>query len=216
MCGRISRHPFDHTLADIDAGFMNRDNEKVAGLDVNANYAQSIRIGERIVDFGLDLTLNHTIERTTTLVSDDGDVDIDEFAGEWGYPEWKGHLGLRVGLSDWRFTWVVNYIGETQEDRDAVDPWSDIHGSSDTCFGPPDDVLCRDFNDLEDYWLHSVSLYRYGEEWTIGIGVHNLFEEVPPIADGILGRSVKNVPIGYGYDLMGRSCFVNLAWRPGI
>jgi iron complex outermembrane receptor protein len=58
---------------------------------------------------------------------------------------------------------------------------------------------------------HHISLYFYGDVWTFGGGVRNLFDEEPPFVDGSEIQSFNNTPIGYGYDLRGRTYFFNIA-----
>lgn len=213
FCGQINRDS-DGYIDLINAGFINRDNQKVSGVDVNLNYDQTFNIGAHAIAFGADLVMTHTEEASETFLDDDGGENYDDDAGEWGYPDWKGQLGLRANISDFRWTWVVNYIGKVHQDVDGVDDWSDGYIASDTCFGPPDDVLCRDYADGDAYWLHSTSVYYYGDTWTLGAGVRNVFDEAPPRVDGTEVTSVNNMPLGYGYDLRGRTFFVNLSWRP--
>ena len=183
-------------------------------MDVNLNYDQTFNIGSRAIAFGADLVMTHTEEASTTFLDDVGNADYDDDAGEWGYPDWKGQLGLRANVSDFRFTWVINYIGKVDQDPLGIDEMDDISGIADTCLGPPDDVLCRDVGFGDAYWLHSTSLYYYGDTWSIGGGVRNVFDEAPPLVDGTEITSVNNVPLGYGYDLRGRTFFLNLIWRP--
>ena len=213
FCNQIARDS-DGFIDLIDAGFINRDNQKVSGVDINLNYDQTFNIGTRALTFGADLVMTHTEEASQTFIDDNGNEDFDDDAGEWGYPDWKGQLGLRATMSDFRFTWVINYIGKVHQDPDGVDDWDDITGGSDTCQGPPNDVLCRDVGFGDEYWLHSASIYYYGDTWTLGAGLRNVFDTHPPFVDGTEVLSVNNVPIGYGYDLRGRTLFVNLVWRP--
>lgn len=220
FCGTINRDAEGY-IDLINAGFINRDNQKVSGIDVNMNYDQTFNIGSRAIAFGADLVMTHTKEASETFLDDEGGVNFDDDAGEWGYPDWKGQLGLRANVSDMRFTWVVNYIGKVDQDEDGIDPMSDIFDSpdtgfiGDTCKGPTEgDVLCRDVGFGDAYWLHSASVYYYGDTWTIGAGVRNVFDTKPPLVDGNEVLAVNNVPIGYGYDLRGRTFFVNLSWRP--
>ena len=41
--------------------------------------------------------------------------------------------------------------------------------------------------------------------------IRNLFDEEPPFVDGTEILSFNNTPIGYGYDLRGRTYFFNIA-----
>ena len=213
FCSQIRRDGMGY-IDLIDAGFINRDNQRVKGVDVNMNFDKSFNIGARAIELGLDLVMTHTEEASETFVDDNGVEDYDDDAGEWGYPDWKGQLGIRANISDFRFTWVMNYIGKVDQDPLGIDDFDDINGIADTCLGPPDDVLCRDVGFGDAYWLHSASLYYYGDTWTLGAGVRNVFDEAPPFVDCTEVVSVNNMPIGYGYDLRGRTFFVNLVWRP--
>ncbi|MDZ7767609.1 MAG: hypothetical protein U5K38_00275 [Woeseiaceae bacterium] len=53
-------------------------------------------------------------------------------------------------------------------------------------------------------------MFFYGDVWTFGGGVRNLFDEEPPFVDGTEILSTNNAPLGYGYDLNGRTFFVNI------
>jgi iron complex outermembrane receptor protein len=125
---------------------------------------------------------------------------------------------VRLNVEDFRFTWVTNYIGDTTQHPDYVDNWSDVNQAArgDTCFGPPDDVYCRDYADTDEYWLHSASVYWYGDTFTVGAGIRNVFDEEPPFVDGNEYQAINRVPLGLGYDLFGRTYFVNVVWRPGF
>jgi len=65
--------------------------------------------------------------------------------------------------------------------------------------------------------LHSASVYYRADNWTVGAGVRNVFDEEPPRIDGYSTSyniwSVSNTPIGYGYDLNGRTFFIDLQTR---
>ena len=76
--------------------------------------------------------------------------------------------------------------------------------------GPPNDVLCRDFGDTDNYFIHHLSLYYYGDRWTLGAGVRNLADKKPPVVDGTELFAANNTPLGYGYDVNGRTFFMNV------
>lgn len=214
FCDNIVRGA-DNFYEIINARYINRDNAHNAGWDFNINYDQNFNIGSKAVRFGLDFVANHTTEASTTFLDDEGVPDYEDDVGNLYYPKWKANLGLRTNIDDWRFTWVINWVGKTEQAEAYVDEFSDINGSSDTCFGPPDDVLCRDYADTPDYWLHSASVYWYGDTFTVGAGIRNVFDKSPPLVDGTEYTAINRVPIGGPYDLMGRVYFLNVTWRPG-
>ena len=181
---------------------------------------QNFNFGSTAVRFGVDLAINRNDEASTKFIDDDGNADFEDFSRSTYYPKWRGQLGLRAQVEDFRFTWVVNYTGKAPQYGPDVDEFDDILGNagtgflSDTCLGPPDDVYCRDYADIDEYWLHSASLYWYGDTITIGAGIRNVFDEAPPRVDGDEVLAINNVPIGSSYDLFGRTYFFNLIWRP--
>ena len=216
FCERIRRDLSDPTqpfIEYIDQGFVNRDSEKVKGVDVNASFADTYTIFGRPIDFRVDFAAHRLLERSTLLVDDDGNPDADTFDGEWRYPYWKFQLGARADWDRWRLTWQVNYTDGMKIDQRGFEDFNDVNGSADanTCLGPPDDVLCRDISSAGDYMIHSLSLYYRADWWTVGLGARNLFDENPPFVDGSEVFSVNNTPIGASYNLNGRSLFLNFS-----
>mgnify|MGYP003572457848 CR=1 FL=1 len=216
FCDDIIREDNGTGLYDIiQAYYINRDNATNSGWDFNLNYDQNFNIGTQAVRLGIDFAANRNEEASVTFVDDEGNVDFEDSSGNIYYPKWKANLAMRAQVSDFRFTWVINYIGSTDQLPAYVDEWDEaITGASNTCAGPPDDVFCRDYADTDDYWLHSTSLYWYGDTWTLGAGIRNVFDERPPYVDSTEYTSINRVPIGAGYDLFGRVYFLNLVWRP--
>jgi iron complex outermembrane receptor protein len=214
FCERIRR---DGLFLDfIDSGFINRDSAIVEGYDINVAIDKTATIFSRPVDFGIDLTLNRGIENSTLFVASDGTEDYDDDQGEWGLPDWRGQLGIRADVGDFRLTWQARYLGPVAEDPDSVDDFSDVmDGQSSTCLGPlHGDVQCRDVGFAGSYVVNNMSLYYYGDVWTLGAGIRNVFEKSPPRVDQdrnfISLNSVQGVVLGQGYDFNGRTFFVNI------
>ena len=215
FCDRLSRDA-DGFLSRIEAGFVNRDNETVRGLDINVAYDQEATMLRRLVNLGVDLTLSHTYEASETFLDDNGVPTFHDYQGEFGLPDWRGRLGIRADLEKLRLTWSVNYLGSVAQDPATLDEFGNaLDGTADTCLGPAGgDFNCRDVAFADDYFLHSMSLYFYGDVWTFGGGIRNVFNEAPPLVDpdeGLEVTSVNNVPVGYGYHLNGRTYFLNVA-----
>ena len=72
------------------------------------------------------------------------------------------------------------------------------------------------FNEFTDrYFLeYFAQAYDFILPDALQRGIRNVFDTAPPFVDGTEVLSINNVPIGYGYDLRGRTFFVNLIWRP--
>jgi iron complex outermembrane receptor protein len=211
FCSRITRDA-DQRLNFLAAGFINRDNETVRGVDINATFDMSVDMFSRAVDVGVDLALNRSFEASETFLDDDGLPTYDDDQGEFGLPDWRGRLAIRADIGDYRVTWATSYLGSVEQDPLGIDPFGNVFdGGGDTCLGPASgDVNCRDVGFADDYFLHSASIYYYGDVWTFGGGVRNVFDTEPPLVDGSEVLAVNNVPIGVGYDLNGRVYFFNI------
>jgi len=218
FCDRIDRDLSDPTqpfITFIDQGFLNRDEEKARGVDINVAFEDTWTFFNRPIDFSSDIIANRQLERSTLFVSEDLVPDSQSFQGEWGFPEWRVQAFFRFDYDKFRVTWETRYTGSVHEKPELVDDFSDAFNFSDTCLGPDfGDELCRDYADAENYFLHNLSVYYYGDRWTFGGGIRNLFDEAPPRVDtDTVGDplAVNNTPLGYGYDLNGRVYFMNVA-----
>jgi iron complex outermembrane receptor protein len=213
FCSRIARDT-DQFIELIDAGFINRDSLKTRGFDYNIAFDADARLFDRSVDIGFELAANHTLENSRTFIDDDGDTDYTDFNGRFGFPEWKGRATLRADMADYRITWSTRFIGEVEEPATIIGPYGFVPDDvlSDTCLGPAQgDELCQNVGTAGSYVLHDISFYYLGDQWTVGGGFRNLFNESPPLVDGDAVFSVNNVPLGAGYDLNGRMAFFNVA-----
>ena len=217
FCSRIARdlsNPMFPRFDLIDRGFINRDLERVEGVDVNVFFEDTLTIFERPWQLRVDFNAHRLLERSTEELDDDGNTDFSQYQGEWYLPNWNFQVGVSLEYDRWDFGWRIDYTDGVKTDEAFLDDWDDVSGTSNTCLGPPDDVLCRDIEWTSDYYLHSLSLYWRGDRLTAGGGVRNLLDQEPPfIQEGATVTS--NVPLGAGYDLDGRVFFFNLRWTFG-
>ena len=215
FCDRIQRDfsdPTDPRIQLMDLGFLNRDLERARGIDYNLTFRDTLNLGVPI-DLQVSLVANRNLERSLTFTNPDGTVDYESYQGEWGFSEWRAQTGVVLAWDKWRFNWQARYLGAVGQDADAVDAFSDAFTASDTCLGPPNDELCRDYAEADSYMIHSVSVFYNEDNWSVGMGVRNLEDKAPPLADPSEITGVKSRAIGYGYDLMGRSFFVNASYN---
>jgi iron complex outermembrane receptor protein len=214
FCSRISRDT-DSTFLLIDEGFINRDILTARGIDLNLRVDIPTQMFGRAVDLAADFAFNRALELSTKVL-DGGDEAVDERTGEFGRPEWQGRGTLRADIGNWRYTWSTRYVSSVQVDVDERDDFGDIfnHPNVDTCLGAANgDVDCRDVDFAENYFTHDASVFYLGDVWTVGAGVRNLFNEAPPFVDGAKVGSFNNSPRGRGYDIFGRTAFVNVVYN---
>ena len=212
FCPRIARDFSDPVIPRfdiIDRAFINRDLERVEGVDINLFYEDTLTLFERPWNLRVDFNAHRLLERSTEELNDDGELDSSEFQGEWYFPSWNFQVGVSLEYDRWDFGWRIDYLDGVKTDPAFLDDWDDVSGSSNTCLGPPDDVLCRDIEWASDYYLHNVSVYWRGDRVTVGGGVRNLLDQEPPFVNE--GATLaSNVPLGAGYDLDGRVFFLNM------
>ena len=218
FCPRIRRDadPVQPFINYVDRSFINRDSEIHRGVDLNVAFEDSWTVFDRAIDITIDLTMHRQIEASDLFTNEQGIEDFDDDYDEWGYPELQGQLNVRADYGKWRFAWTTFYLGSVHQDPDGLDDWEEgITGVSDTCYGPPDDLLCRDVGFADDYYMHSVSLGRIGDQLQISGGIRNLFDTPPPVVDGNEVFSTNNSPIGYGYDYRGKRYFLTVRYLIG-
>jgi iron complex outermembrane receptor protein len=216
FCDRISRGA-DLAIDLLDNGFLNRDNEKARGVDVNVTFGDQWTIGTNVFDFAWDVRATRYIERSTLFTDEDGNIDYEDYAGEWGFPSWKGESTIRVEWEKWGVQLRTNFTASVEQEVLGIDPFSDIYDSQstgtfgDTCLGTP--VTCRDVGFADDYMIHTVSASYNEDNWGVSVGVRNLQDKAPPMVDGSEVTSKNNAAIGYGYDMMGRTIFVSAGYE---
>ena len=215
FCDRIQRDlsdPTDPRIQLMDLGFLNRDLERARGIDYNLSFRDTLDLGVPI-DLQINVAANRNLERSLTFTNADGSIDYESYEGEWGFSEWRAQAGMVLSWDKWRLNWQTRYLGAVAQDADAVDDFSDAFTFSDTCLGPPTDELCRDYAEADSYMIHSISLFYNEDNWSLGMGVRNLEDKAPPLADPSEITGVKSRAIGYGYDLMGRAFFLNASYN---
>ena len=88
--------PSDPYITLLDNGFLNRDNEKARGADVNITFGDTWTIMDRAIDVDISINGGSTIERSFLFVDDDGVEDFEDYASEWGFPNLKGNSTIRL------------------------------------------------------------------------------------------------------------------------
>jgi len=219
-------------VTDVSAGFINLSGESARGIDINANFGKEVQLFKTNVYFGLDLSANHLIERSTLFIDNNGASSVNNDEGEFGFPRWTGQSTFTADIDKFGFTWQVNYTGPVQQQADGIDPFTDAFGRGpdglftgaigDTCLGngsrnpdgsvrvAGDGRFCRDVGFAGKYFTHTVSLSYRTDAWTLQAGVTNLFDRDPPLVDGSEVFAIANTAIGNGYDYNGREFFVTI------
>ena len=217
FCNRITREsdPERPLISYIDEAFINRDSEKVRGVDANISFETTLTVFDRPIELQMEVRGHRLIERSTLLINSVGDLDRQQSHREWTYPEHRGDGRLQVDYDRWRFVWTSRYVGNQDPDPLGVDDWDDISGIGNTCLGPPDDILCRDVDFAGNYWVHHGSVSYRADTWSVIAGSRNLFDTWPPQVDGNEVFANNNTPRGASYDIDGRAYFIGFSYQVG-
>ena len=228
-CPRISRDD-DGFIDFLAGGFLNRDTELVRGVDYNLSASKEFSAFDQPMELTITSRANNLLNRSTIDLDDNGNPDLQSFAGEFSFPRWTGRVSANLDIdSKWDLFWQTRWIGSVAQDEEFLDDFSNAFGIDsrdaagdpgsdgfadfigDTCGGPVvGDVNCRDVGFADDYFVHTASVGYTADTWTIRAGVSNVFNTSPPEVDGDEVFSISNTPIGNGYDLNGRRFFASV------
>lgn len=211
FCARRQRDPNTGFLSFVDNTPFNIAQQSSSGIDYNARFGMDVWGGARI-EANTVFTQSIEITNQTTPGS-----AINDTVGTIGFPEWRGTIDARYIQGDWTIFWRGRYIG-SQDNLGvfgAAEPNCSFYipPAGVTPVPPcPNDVV----DDVDAVMYHDLSVSWRSDTWRVTTGVNNLLNEEPPLvdqatADATLGSS--NVPLGAGYDMIGRRFFINVSKR---
>ncbi|MEO8547912.1 MAG: TonB-dependent receptor [Sphingomicrobium sp.] len=193
-CQFVSRAPYTGPgtgAFTITQTYINVATDRIKGIDFVMRYDHELGRGK----FSLGAEAVRTLKRINQT---DPDSDPFNYIGFIGYPKWAGtgHAAFEIG--SWYFRWGVEFIQGTDDTPYAVNNLG---------FDP--DVY--NFK-LPDYWLHTLAVRYEDGPFSITGGVRNVFDKKPPkiTAQDPFVNTIANVPLQAGYDMSGRTYFVNV------
>ncbi len=203
FCTRRLRDPNDNFLSEIDATPFNIAEDNASGVDMNLSYNQDFRIGGEDINISLDTVTTWSREISDLTILPGAPAVFDEDVGEIGQPKWRSTATARVNWEDFTLFWQARHIGKQRDELDdrplnCFDPINNI--DFERCYSVPHTVY------------HDASLAWRRDVFTVRVGVNNVLDKAPPQVDEDVGASLnaRSVPIGVGYDLLGRRAFVNV------
>lgn len=137
-------------IQSVSTSWQNLDKQETAGVDVAISYTMNTDdMGE--FRFKVETTYVDTFEFIDSFGT------VNEFAGTWTQPKWRGNGTVAWTYGDWAASLFISYIGEY-----------------DRLFIPSDTVKA--------YWRFNPQVAFSGlYDTTITLGVRNVFNEEPPV-----------------------------------
>lgn len=235
FCDRVEIDATDRALiSGVQAGFLNRDQESVRGIDLNSNFGYPLNIGGEEIDLSLSLQANHLIERSNIQRTGVDTFVTTNFTDRFGFPDWTGLATFGARWKDFLFTYQVRYIDAIGNSNSDGVGWRDRIGFGDAFSGGPegefsptclgngspngvvagDSVFCRPVGTAPEYFEHTTSVRWDNGDLRLILGIRNIFDEAPPQVSSRAGiLQISNTPIGNGYDLNGREFFGQVLYR---
>lgn len=229
LCSRIGRSstgdPTRDYINSVQTSFVNIGKIDTSGVDIDFRVSKDVDLFGEEVTLGLSSTTVVLDELIRQLDADDPDTGQD-FAGTILSPEIESRLTLSALWGDWNLRWRTAYtsgedVSNADDDQNpffnsSFCGWfglgfTDLPGGQNPNTGGSN-AACRSVDYTDDYFEHSVSLGYSADTWGVTVGVSNVFDEDPPLIDGGLGDR-NNVVTSAGYDVFGRSFFVDLTKR---
>lgn len=209
FCGRITRagvNPENNTIGRVDASFVNLGLVTSKGYDINVRYVDDFQIGNSFWDLQATLTATNYSELLEQI---DDEAPIDDRVGEAGYPEWSWIARIDLTTGNWGATWRARYVGDFALDDDDIVESTNL-SRRDPCRtqGGPDDCVDKHFGSSKIY--HDLSATYLRDDWSVSIGIKNLFDNQPPLIAQTSGPARFNYVVQSTYDLYGRRAFLNL------
>jgi iron complex outermembrane receptor protein len=197
FCGSIVRDS-NQQMTDINASFVNIGFEGSKGIDYNLFYQQDFVVGDNELGVTLDLLATKLQSREVEFFG-----TFDDNLGEINNPQWRASAQLRLSYMDYRFNWSARHVGGGQNDN-----LYDFDTDNQPCTGLA--VSCRPLEKTVGYTIHTMSASYGQDSWAVTAGVRNVFDKAPPLIDGDAGGyQSRNVPLGAGYDIFGRTVFAS-------
>lgn len=188
-CALINRNPNTNQLV-INNSYVNIADDLLRGLDYNLRYRRDVGRGSMVFNF----YLTQYLERVRTVLPTDPQRNT---VGIINQPEFAGTADVSYAFDNWLVRYGVDWTAATDYDSYYLE-----------YFGYTLSSLGYQLQ-TGDYFVHNASLQYRADDWSITAGVRNLWNEEPPqISTGV--NRVGNAPLYSGYDLVGRTAFINL------
>ncbi len=177
----------------IDISFINIGEQTARGIDINT------RLNFSLDDIGIEVAWSTAstlqLEQQRQVFSID---DRDDNVGEIGTPEWRVTSTLSLSREDWEFLMQNRFIGGAKQDN--------IDDFASGIFAP---LLSRDVAWVDSIWYTDMSLTYAQDSYSISAGVNNISDRDPPLISRGAAPNRNNAVTSSGYDLIGRTIFVN-------
>lgn len=194
-------HPTDpNKIEHIYATYININSQRTRGYDLQFNYDQDFSFGRVTADAQVTYVLEDSIKLFSS--AEESGTTTEDQVGYIGRPKTVGITNLGFHRGDWSYAWQMIYNSSTQN-LDLTRTVSDYFG-------------VEAFRDIKAGWQlrHSASVTYHPDNWSIRLGVRNLFDKAPDLVSSGAATRKGNVPlVASQYDWFGRTFFANVQYE---
>ena len=207
FCDLFTRFPSNaptNALAvdTVRASYLNVDLQTTQGIDATVRYDRDFSFGSLLFESNATWIFEDIQQLfDPSLASGFESNDLNTLVGR---PKMVANGRLAFTSGDFTYTWGTNYVRRTSNEPN-VNPVT-------TYFGFPNaqrDVVA------ERRFFHTFSVFYNQADWSVLVGVDNVFDAKPPTLSSSAGSSRRgNIPLGATqYPLRGRTAFARLNYR---
>ncbi|MCF7750208.1 TonB-dependent receptor [Bacillus subtilis subsp. subtilis] len=205
FCDDVTRGPAtdgvdSHAITAIHTRYLNINRNRVRGYDISISASHDLSVGS----VGLETRATYTIssqEQLFDTAASEGRT-INELVGSIGRPKLTATTDVSFQRGDWEAVWSASYVGSTENLE--ISP-------SFTYFGYED--AWRDIV-ADARWYHSASVTYNQSDWSVTLGLANVFNTAPPSVSSGVAQRYGTVPVdATQYNYLGRSGFVRATYR---
>jgi iron complex outermembrane recepter protein len=195
-CPLVTRAPYTGPGSGgltVIQSYVNISDARAEGIDYTLRYVRDLGPGRLRLGASLTQMLSRYSRQVPTS-------DIVELVGRIAQPKWSGTFDAAYSMEGWTFRYGVDWIQGTSDnaylEQFGWDP-AEYHYT------------------LPDYFLHTASIRYDTDSFGISLGVRNLLDKDPPqiTIENPLVNTVANVPLQSGFDMRGRTFFINTRFR---
>jgi iron complex outermembrane receptor protein len=203
-CQFITRDPRDEAddttgeISFVSALQQNLGQQVARGIDYNIDFNKDFSG----VNYNLNIFATKSLEQTEEEFRAD-EIFLDDDLGEYSNPKWRVNLTNIFEVGDWSFLLQSRYID--QMIYDVQEPTTEATSFFYSCVQAGDEPCLLD-ETMESYWVHDVSAAWRSDMYVVRLGIRNAFDNAPPLTDD----NALSILGGIGYDLQGRTVFLNV------
>ncbi|WP_206486388.1 TonB-dependent receptor [Thalassotalea sp. G2M2-11] len=214
FCSRIERN---RNSADarlnfpslVDISFINIGEETSKGVDINTHF--STGLGDV---FGMPVHMvwinQYTLQTERELTIFKGE-EAEDMLEDFGTPEHRLVSTFNFVSGDWNWMLMANYFSGTHAADDVEDNarCNEFQTNEDLVGKPQTVPVCS----ADSAIYMDTSLTYNADNFAVTFGISNLFDKAPDMVDISAGSNRGNMVTSSGYDLFGRSYFLNASYR---